>query len=302
VEQKRLLKVSTLIATLLIGGGLTYYFLSDEPKRELNAVMRELSIQTAKELAQKLPRITGMEDVLVVPIVGGRDEDKRLQDIINNEIAKVRKYSIKDWGYIKDKLSDGPLWGQFMEKVGIINDAPPKNLEQALKAAKVLATTGMNLDGVLIIKGDFDQGPNEDALGANVRLTARFFDVKNKKELENQQKVAENGIKSAWNRLYLTHKLDNMGILPRFLFWALVVCLQPWLLIELCRLVLRRKRNAGNMILLAVFTLVDTALAWPLLMALTSLGLMSITALICIAGATAYYNYDAMDYIERKLL
>ncbi|MDF1664108.1 MAG: hypothetical protein P1V97_20235 [Planctomycetota bacterium] len=297
-----MIKLSSIIVALLIGGGLTYYWVKDEPKRELNAVMKELSIKTAKELAQKLPRIQGFEDVLVVPIVGGRDEDTRLKDILTNEVAAVRKYTMKDWNDIRDKLEDGPLWGQFIQKIGIVEEEPPKTLEQAKKAAKVLGTAGMNLDGVLIIEGVFDQGPNEDALGAKVILTARFFNLDTGKELKEEEVSASNGIESAWNLLYLTHKLDSFGFISRFLLWIIVVCLQPWLLINLCRAVIRRKKNEWNMVLLTTFTIIDTALAWPLLMTMVIPGLMGIIFLVIIFGIAGYYNYDAMDYIERRLL
>lgn len=302
MEKQRMIKLSSIIVALLIGGGLTYYWLKDEPKRELNAVMKELSIKTAKELAQKLPRIQGFEEVLVVPIVGGRDEDTRLKDIITNEVAEVRKYTMKDWNHIRESLDNGALWSQFVSKIGLVEEEPPKTLEQAMKAAKVLGSTGMKLDGVLIIQGVFDQGPNEDALGAKVRLTARFYDLNSGKELKDQEVTAANGIESAWNLLYLTHKLDSFGFFSRFFLWMIVVCLQPWLLINLCRAVIRRKRNEWNMALLGTFTIIDTALAWPLLMTMVIPGLMGIVFLIIVFGICAYYNYDAMDYIERRLL
>jgi hypothetical protein len=302
VEKQRWIKFSTIIAAILIGGGLTYYFLGSAPKRELNAVMKELSIKTAKQLSQELPRIQSLEDVLVVSIVGGRDEDKRLQNIINDEVANVRKYTIKDWPYVKKRLASGPLFGQALEKLGFIDDSPPKSLEQAIGVIPLLRKSNIKIDGVLIIKGEFDQGKSDDALGASVKMTARFFDMKKKEELKDKQVVVRNGIDSAWNLLYLTHKLDSYGFFARFLLWVLVVCLQPWIFINLCRMVIKSRRNDLNAILLGGFTFVDTALAWPLLMTLVIPGLLGVTFLVIIAGITAYYNYDAMDYIDRRLL
>lgn len=297
-----MIKLSSLIVALIVGAGLTYYLVKEEPKREMSKVLEQLATKTAKELAQKLPRLDGFEDVLVVPVVGGRDEDTQLKDIINNEVAAVRKYSMKDWDDIRDKLEDGPLWGQFIQKIGIVEEEPPKTLEQAQKAAKVLGTAGMNLDGVLIIKGEIDESPNEDALGARVKLTATFFNLDTGKEMKDEKVQAEYGIDTVWDLLYLTNKLEKFGFFSRVLLWIIVVCLQPWLLINLCRVVIRRKRNEWNAALLGTFTVIDTALAWPLLMALVIPGLMGIVFLILIFCLCGYYNYDAMDYIERRLL
>lgn len=305
MEKQRMIKLSSIIVALLIGGGLTYYLVKDEPKREMSKVLEQLSIQTARELAQKLPRLKGFEDVLVVPIVGGRDEDTQLKDIINNEVAFVRKYSMKNWDDIRKKLEDGPFWGQMISKIGLVEEEPPKTLKQAEDAAGMLGRTGMKLDGVLIIRGEMDEGPNKDALGANVKLTAIFYDLDendNATELIDESVSAENGIKSVWNLLYLTNKLESFGFFSRFLLWIIFVCFQPWALINLCRAVIRRKKNEWNMGLLATFTLLDTALAWPLLMTMIIPGLMGIVFLIIIAGISGYYNYDAMDYIERRLL
>lgn len=302
MTKARAVKLGILGLVLLIGSITAYYVLRDTPKRELNAVMKELSIRTARDLTKKLPIIKGFENVLVIPIVGGRDEDTRLKDIIHAQVDNSRKYTTKDWAHIKERLSDGPLWSQFIEKVGIVEEDPPRTLEEAMRASKVLSTTGMKLDGVLIIDSEFTQGPDEDALGSSVELKARFFDLNNGKELKNKSVTARHGIDSMWNRLYLTHKLDGHSVLSRIFLWMLIVWCQPWLLINVVRAVVRKRDNTYNGVLLASFTAVDVTAAWPLLMALAIPGILGMAFIIILIGMTGWYNHDAVDYIDRNYL
>ena len=56
-----------------------------------------------------------------------------------------------------------------------------------------------------------------------------------------------------------------------------------------------------NLVLLGGLTAIDLFLAWVILMAM-GLGWGYVVGLVILGGLVGYYNYDACDYIERKLL
>lgn len=294
------------IAGIVLGvgaiAGVASWYLSQPRERELNAVMEELSIRTARDFSKDMPRLQDLENLLVITKIGGRDEDKRLRDIVLEAVERERKYTVITWSGLQEKFSEGGLWQQFIERIGLLDDtAEPRTPEQVQSAVKYLGQANLPVDGALFIKCIFDQGPRDDALGASVELQGRFYDIKKKKELDHKVQ-ARHAIDSTWNRLYLTHKLENFGFFPRILIFVLLLTLKPWALIGLVRMVLKKRENAWVFAAIGLFVAVDVLAAWPLLMTLGTIGLGSLVFFIIIGGASAYYNYDAFDYIQRRLL
>lgn len=295
-------KLISFGVTLVLGGIASWLYFSSEPKRELNAVTRELSVRVCRDFSERLPRLVDMEDVLLVPVVGGRDEDNRLRELFIEQISASRKYSFHSWDRIKAKLEGGNLWQIFVKKVGLVGEDPPKSLDEAAKAAKELASANYKIDGILIVKGLIDEAASNDGLGARVTLTGHFYDAKKRQPLTDVEITAEERIDSIWNRLYLTHKIDRMGAITRFVVWFLIGSLLPWGLLPVLRKILRAKDNTKSAAALALMTLVDVFAAWIFLMAVTEMSLGGLLFLSVIAGLSGYYNYDALDYIDRRLL
>ncbi len=104
-----------------------------------------------------------------------------------------------------------------------------------------------------------------------------------------------------FHRRYLAHQMSQRSFLWRFPLWFVVATGLPWALIQVVRWVLRKRNNSANLGVLALFTLVDLAVAWPLLFAYALSG-FTLFGMLVLAALMGYYNYDACDYIERRLL
>lgn len=283
-------------------GLLCYWYFSQEYKRELSPVMEELSIRTSRELAHKVPRIQNIENLLVVPVVGGRHEDQHLKNIVVDAIARKRKYTIYTWEGLKEDLEGGSLWQQAIDQMGFVSEHPPKNIAQGKQAAKVLKKANLNIDGILFVKCLFDQGPRDDNLGAIIELKGTLYDINKDKKVEKTL-YSKQEIDSTWNRLYLTHKLQSINFFVRFIMWCLIAFAPPWAFMGLTRWILKKRNNNWIVTYLIIIILIGVASSWPLLMSLGALlDFGTIFFFLILAGAVAKVNYDALDYIERRLL
>lgn len=293
-------RVGIAMVLVAAGGGIAYWLLGGESERDLNSVMQELSIRASEDFAKQLPRVQDVEDLLVVPLVGGRQEDSRLAGIVSGAVERQRKYTVWSWAALKKNLGEGDRWGWLLDQAGIIPGQRPKTVEQARKIVSRLKTANRDIDGVLFIKCRFDQGPRLDCLGASVELTGTFYDGI-KKTTVGGELTSRAAIESAWNHLYLTHKVGTYSFLGRLLIWVLIASIQPFLLIAVARWGLKQKNNLVNMALLAGMTLVSTSLAWVLILSF-GLSFMTLAVVVVMGAGLGYYNYDALDYIERRLL
>lgn len=301
VDKQQAIKISSLIFALVIGGVATYYYMNRKVVRDLNPVMKELSIRVSKKFAEEMPRIQDLENVMVVAAVGGRDEDRRLKDIVVDAITEQRKYTIQTWDKLKEDLDENILM-DIARRIGFGPTKEPRTIQQVSDTAKWLKRANLNLDGAILIDCHYDQGKRDDALGAEIRLTGKFFHLKTQKVLEDKTYTVGEKVDSVWNMLYITHKLDSYGFFSRFTVWVLLVLFQPWAFIQLNRMVLKQKKNELNMVLLGAYTFVDVAAAWPLLLICSPVGFGGIVILLAATGLTGYYNFDALDYTDRRLL
>ena len=300
MEKQRAIKISSMVLALCLGGGAVYWYLGPEPERELNPVMRELAERSAALFAERLPRLPDVEDLLVVPRVGGRDEDRRLKTLLVDAVAGSRKYSVREWSALREKLESGGLFSQAMAAVGV-DEEGPRNIAEAGRAAKQLGLAKVAVDAVLFIRATIDPGKRSDALGAKVELTAQFYQVKGQRELKDQAYTVSQSVESAWNRLYLTYKLRGMSFFLRMGLWLLFVIALPWVTIAFNRKLLSRKENSWNLMLLGFYTGLSMLAAWPLLLAL-SVDVFSAFLLLLLGGVSGWLHHDALDYTERRLL
>ena len=104
-----MMKIGAIMLALLLGGGATWYFLSEPPKRGLPPVMEALCTRVAADFSEQLPRLQNVEHLLIVPRVGTRDEDQQLKGIVMNAAQRAGKYSLHEWEAMKSRLDDGNI-------------------------------------------------------------------------------------------------------------------------------------------------------------------------------------------------
>ena len=274
-------------------------YLTRDGKRELPPVLRSLSEEVAIEFAEKLPRNREVNDLLLIlPRSGNvRDEETRIRDLIKNEIIKARKYNVKDWEDVK-KAADATWIGKVMVEIGKVPGDDPVNLKEAVHVLTWLSKANQTFDGVLLVYiKEFQEGQN--GLGAKVTVDGEIYGSAAAKTLETVPPVSRS-VDSVLNYTYLHHRIESQSIFLRFFAWFLVAATLPFALIQVVRAVVSKRRNELNLALIAGFTVLDVFLAWVLISAL-SFGLGTTIFIVILLAGLGYYNYDACDYIERRL-
>jgi hypothetical protein len=274
-------------------------WLTHDSKRKLSPILEELSEEVSTEFAEKLPRNRQVNDLLMIlPRSGNiRDEELRFRDILKNDIVKARKYNVSDWEDVKKKVGDTFI-GKVLTETGLVPGDDPKNLDQAVKIMKRLSAANQNFDGVLLVYvKDFDEG--QEGLHAKVSVDGEIYGVAAATTIEKVPPVARS-VDSVMNYTYLHHRIESMSIFLRFFGWFLVAATMPFALIQLVRAVVTKRKNELNLALIASFTIIDVLLAWILISAM-SFGMGTTLFALLLAGLLGYYNYDACDYIERRL-
>ena len=287
------------IVVLAMGtlSGAVAWFLKESP-REMPPVLKELSDDVAGRFATAIPRTRDVNDLLILILQrGNRDEEAQFRKVLKQKVRDAGKYKIEDWEDLKKKFNDN-LLQNMMAKINLLPGEDPKDLAQAKSALRILAKTGKEIDGVLLVDvTEFNEG--DEGFGAKVTCEGEIFSVAKDATIDKVPTVSRS-IDSHLDYVYLHHRLASATFVGRFLLWFLVAATQPFVLIQLVRGVVKRRKNELNLMLLAGFTVVDLALAWVLISAI-AVGLGTGLLLLLLTGLLGYYNYDAIDYIERRL-
>jgi hypothetical protein len=273
-------------------------WLKGESRRKMPPVLRDLSETVTDEFAEKLPRDRSVNDLLILVLQSGnRDEEVEFKQLLKEKVKGTSKYKISDWDDVKKTFSDN-YWQLAAQKLGMLPGEDPKDLKQAKKALDFLATTGKKLDGVLLVTvDDFDEG--QEGFKAKVSCEGEIYSVDQQKTIDTVPQITDS-VSSHWDYRYLHHKISSTSVIGRFLLWFLIASTLPFLLIQLVRAVVSKRNNELNVALVAGLTLVDVLLGWVLLTSI-SLGMGTALIVLILLGAMGYYNYDACDYIERRL-
>lgn len=274
-------------------------WLTRDGKRQLPPVLKSLSDEVAREFAEKLPRTREVNNLLLIlPRRGNqRDEEIRFREIVKEEIIKQHKYDVSDWEDVKKKSDDNWI-SKGLVKIGLVPGDDPKNLEQAAGMLKYLKTANMDFDGVLLVNiKDFDEG--DEGFHAKVTVGGEIYGVAAGKTLASVPDVTRS-VDSVFNYIYLRNRIESQSIFLRFFGWFLVAATLPFLLIQVVRAVVTKRKNELNLALIAGFTIFDVVLAWVLISAL-NFGMGTAFFVLLLLGLLGYYNYDACDYIERRL-
>ncbi|MBL4849134.1 MAG: hypothetical protein JKY65_26720 [Planctomycetes bacterium] len=298
--------VSLILSTVV--GGLTFW-LTRPTGPQMTPLMRRLTDGVTKEFGEQVPVHRKVETVYILLNSGAsRTPEQEFQAGLEEAVHKSGRYKIQDWKTIEKWLEQeankvtlrNVVNKYLMGKDGTINE--PTTLEQLKGVIKELdAANYPDLDGVLVVDiKEFHEGPDEDGFGAKVSVEAKLWSKREDKFVAEVGPISDE-ITSRLDLRYLQHNAGQTSWLLRFLLWVLISCGLPWGGIQVVRAVLKKRNNSATFTLLGLFTGVSVILAWPLLASFGTGG-GTVVALLIAAGAMGYYNYDAIEYINRRLL
>jgi hypothetical protein len=294
-------KIFKIVGGIVVLGAVValVLWLTGPSKRELPPVLRELSNDVAMDFAEKLPRNREVNDLLMIlPSRGNeRDEEVRFRDILKEKVIKQNKYRVRDWEDVKKNCDDNWL-SKGLVKLGMIPGEAPRTLEKAVGMLKYLKTANMNFDGLLLVNiKDFDEG--DEGLHAKVTVSGDIYAVVPDKVVASVPDVTKS-VDSVFNYTYLHNRIELTSIFLRFFGWFLVASTLPFAMIGVVRAIVQKRKNELNLALVGGFTFLDVLLAWVLISAM-GYGTGTILFILVLTGLMGYYNYDACDYIERRL-
>jgi hypothetical protein len=297
----KLWKIVTSIAVAALLIGTVVYFATRETKRQMTPLMEDLAKAATAEFARELPRDRSVNTALfLVSGRGPRDEEDQFREMLEDAVQRTSKYRLETWERITDQL-DKTLVGRFLQETGLAPGQSPQRLDQAIKVVTRLEHAGIAIDGILFADIiEFTEGPDQDGLGARIKLEGSIYGLKEKKVTKGP--TINHEITSALDPRYVSYRVSQQTIIGRFLLWFVLACGLPWICIALVRKVVKSRKNELNAALLVGFTVVDLVLFWFLVLAMNFFGAGPLTGLLLTAALMGYYNYDAMDYIGRRLL
>lgn len=303
----KFLIVSALLSSIV--GGLTYY-LTRPTGPQMTQLMRRLTEGVTAEFSTQIPVHRKVETVyLIVHGRGSRTPEQEFQAELEEAVVKSDKYNVQSWKKLEEflqKEANKNLWRQLVNKV--LGDAngnitEPTSVAAASEVIKKLEEANYEpaIDGVLVVNvTEFFEGPDEDGFGAKVSVEAELWSKSEDKVVATVAPISDE-ITSVLDLRYLQHRAGQQSWLLRFLLWFVLSCGLPWAGIQLVRAVLKRRNNGLTIGLLVLFTGFDLSLAWPLLCSFGTGG-GTLIGLGLSAALMGYYNYDAVEYINRRLL
>lgn len=290
--------LSSVLATALIGG-ITYWATRETPK-QMTPLAHELSVSATSEFARRIPRAQEVKTcLLIVSTRGPADQAQQLREMLVEAVDASGKYRLRTWSDVTKELGSN-IFGQITSKLGLTPGEEPGSLQAAVSAAEFASTANVELDGILMVDSNLLEGSDDDGFGTKVTLEGTLWGLKAKKALAEPVKVHEE-ITSRLDGRYVSYVIGRQSLILRLFLWFLAAAGLPWLCITIVRVVVKKKDNVLNIGMLAVFTLLDLLLFWILVLAIGG-GMGTGLALLLVGGLMGYYNYDACDYIERRLL
>lgn len=300
--------IVSLVLSSIVGAAT--YFLTRTEGPQMTILMKELTEGVNKEFSTKIPVHRKVGTVyVIVHGRGSRTPEAEFQETLMDTVAASNKYNVQDFKTIRKFLeaeANATLWRQLRNKFlgdDQGNIVEPVSIEKAHEVIKKLdeANYEPEIDGILVVDvTNFYEGPDKDGFGAKVSVEAKLWSKAEGKVVAKVEPITDE-ITSAMDIRYLQHKTGQMSWFLRFFVWLIVSCGLPWLLIQVVRAVVKKRDNVASMMLLIGFTSISVALAWPLLCSFGTGG-GTVFALLIAAGVMGYYNYDATEYINRRLL
>lgn len=283
--------------------GLIVWLASGEERREMTDLMKDITAVTGSEFREALPRVRDCNALfLIVSGRSDRDEELQFEELLTEAVKKSSKYKVIDWSAVEE-FEESTWLGTLYAKLNIIDTRhPPQTYDKAVQVVQTLyEKANFETDGLLWVEvTQFDEGKHGDGLGSRVGVAAKIYSIK-KGEVVAEVPEISHGIESPWELRYIRYRIHQSSLVLRFLGWFIVSVCLPWGSIQLVRKVVKKKNNQLNLALLGALTLTSMLLAWVLLSGLGT-GFSAWLTVIVVGGLMGYYNYDACDYIERRLL
>jgi len=302
-------KLGKFLVLALVLSGVVWgvnYWINLETPRKMTPLMHDLAHNISQEFGKKLPRDQRINTLLVlITGRGHRDEERHFKEMLVNSIIATDKYRVRTWKDVQDQLDqNNSFLSQFLTKTNLVPGQEPTTVKDAALALTYLEKANFRpIDGIMHINvTNFTEGPNNDGLYSKIALTSKITRHHGKNiELIHELEPLSHSIDSPWDSRYVSYTISRQPILARFLLWLIIVCIIPWIGINLVRFIMRRRNNNLTFALLGVLTSFGVVLAWALLLAF-SLTPLSLISLLIFSGLVGYYNHDAIDYINRRLL
>lgn len=289
----KLAKIGVIVVAAGLVVGVVSYFVMREAPRTMPAVLEEVAKKASRDFAEAVPVERDVNDVLFLVVQrGGRDEERQFRDILKRDVQSTGKYRVKTWEDVQSKLRG---IGKLLEQAGLIPDEPPDSIEDARKLLKILAASNVRIDGMLLARV-VDFIPGDHGLGAKVTVEGELHNLASAKTTPIPPKSA--AITSALDYSYLSHRIEDVSFIGRFLGWFVMAAVLPFLLKGVVSSIVAKRRNELNAALLVGLTLADVVLGWILIASL-GYGWGTFLVLAILAGAMGYYNHDAIEYIEK---
>jgi hypothetical protein len=299
--------VGSIVVSVLTG--VIAYFVTRESGPQMTPLMAQLTKTTTKDFAVQIPRYRNVETIYLLVHGRNRTPELKFRGELREAVASSDKYRVTEWNDIEDflqKEQNKSLWKRVVNKFlgdEAGNVVEPNSIEKVAEILKELdnANYQPEIDGVLVVDvTDFYEGPEEDGFGAKVGVEAKLWSKREGKIVTEMDRITHS-IDSRWDLRYMSHGMKQWNFFLRFFGWFFMCCILPWVGIQGVRAVLKTRNNGATMALIATFVLADLAVAWILLFAYgltwgTGVGMVFVGALM------AYYNYDAVEYINRRLL
>jgi len=298
--------VGSAIVTIIVS--ITAYVVTRKDGPQMTPLMEQLTETTTVDFAKQIPRYRDVETIyLIVHGRGHRTPELQFREKLREAVVASDKYRVARWKEMEDTLKQNQnvfrkLFNKFLsDDQG--NFQEPTSVEAASAVIEQLdnANYKPEIDGILVVDvTDFYEGPGQDGLGAKVGVEAKLWAKREAKVVTTMPRI-QHSIESAWDRRYLNHRAKQWNFFLRFFAWFVIACGLPWGGIQLVRAVLKRRNNGLTFTLLGILIVIDLVIAWPLLFAF-ALGGGVIVGCVIVGAMMAYYNYDAVEYINRRLL
>lgn len=299
------LKVSLALLVVGVIGWFGYSWWSQEKKREMTSFMYELSTKATKDFSRNVPRVQNVETLLVLPVIGGRDEDTLLQNMLIDKIANSRKYSVRTWSDCKKDLNNGNLWQQLLKQAGFLQERMPTNKAEVQKVLEIFSKANYQVDGVLLVKCFYQE--EEGILNSVVRLDGEILRYSESSLIGGSRLIEQNkkikgfaSIDSFWDHLFLTSEIYSYGYAARFLAWLILSFGPVWVFYPVSFWVLKKKNNVYNGLYLSLIILVGVLSSWVFLSAFAHISLSVVIFHIFLTGGLYWVNYDALDFLSKK--
>lgn len=299
--------VGSVVVSVLLS--VVAYVVSREDGPHMTPLMEQLTKTATADFATKVPRDRDISTIyLITHGRGNRDAERAFELQLREAVVESDKYRVSQWKDLEDFLEKEQnrsllvrLRNLFSDNTG--NFVEPNSAERAFEIMKQLdaANYQPELDGVLVVDvTDFFEGPDKDGLGAKIGVEAKLWSKRSGKVVAEMDRI-HHSIESQWDRRYLRHKVKQWNVFLRFFLWLVICCLIPWGGIQVVRAVLKKRSNGATIGLMAGLVLINLVISWPLVFAFGLSG-GTVVGMFFFAALMGYYNYDAVEYINRRLL